>query len=70
MRATFWTALILLIGLSVSGCGQVSMYVLDQKELVKVKAGDVITAKFDGYLLSNRAIQRVMKTDIEEIKVK
>ena len=70
MRAIFWTVLILSIGLSVSGCGRVSMYVLDQKELVKVKAGDTVMVKFDGYLLSNRAIQRVMKTEIEDIKLK
>lgn len=52
----------------VSGCARNSVYVLDQAELVKVKAGDKVDAKFDGWLLSNRAVDRVMNAKVDDIK--
>ena len=58
-----WTVL-----LNCSGCARTSVYVLDQQELVKVKSGDTITAKFDGYLMSNRAITRAMGARVDDIK--
>ena len=51
-----------------AGCKTTSVYVLDQAELQKVKAGEKIEAKFDGYLFSNRAIDRVMQTKVDDIK--
>lgn len=74
-----WTKRIVLTGvlltsltLSVvlAGCSTTSCYVLDQQELVKVKSGDVVTAKFDGWLMSNRAVDRVMDAKIMETKLK
>lgn len=54
---------------SISGCAtKRGVYVLDREELVKVTAGDALTAKFDGYLLSNRAIDRVMNAKVDDIK--
>lgn len=53
-----------------AGCSTTSCYVLDQQELVKVKSGDVVTAKFDGWLMSNRAVDRVMDAKIMETKLK
>jgi hypothetical protein len=59
-------AALLLISLTVlAGCGRISVYVLNQEELVKVKTGDTITAKYDGWLLSNRAVDRVMNAKIK-----
>ena len=55
--------------LNCSGCAfNKSVYVLDQAELQKVKAGDKIEAKFDGYVFSNRAIDRVMSVKVDDIK--
>ena len=51
------------------GCNTTSVYVLDQQELVKVKSGDNITVKFDGWLLSQRAVSRVMNAKVEAIKL-
>ena len=70
MRATFLTLSVMLIGLTVSGCATTSIYVLDKEGLVKVKAGDSITSKFDGWLLSQRAVNRVMKAKVEDVKLK
>jgi hypothetical protein len=58
--------LMLLVG-SISSCAKVNMYVLDQKELIKVKAGDNVTVKYDGWVLSQRAVDRVMNTKITYI---
>ena len=59
--------LISLMGLA--GCVSTSVYVLDQAELVKVKTGETITAKYDGWLLSNRAVDRVMNAKIKTINL-
>lgn len=59
----------LMLSTMLTGCGRTSVYVLHQDELVKVKAGDALTAKFDGWLLSNRAVARVMNAKIEAVKL-
>lgn len=57
---------LLLISLTVlGGCSRISVYVLDQAELVKIKSGETITAKYDGWLLSDRAVDRVMNAKIK-----
>ncbi len=60
--------LIALAGLN-SGCASTSIYVLDQAELVKVKSGETITAKYDGWLLSQRAVDRVLNAKIKAINL-
>jgi hypothetical protein len=50
---------------ALTGCSRTSVYVLDEQEIVDVKAGQTITAKFDGKLLSWRAIDRVMNAKIK-----
>ena len=54
---------------ALAGCASTKVYVLDQAEVVKVKAGDVLTAKFSGYFLSNRAIERVMNAKIDDLNL-
>lgn len=56
------------MALTSSGCKATSIYVLDQAELQKVSKGDKIEAKFDGYVMSNRAIDRVMNAKVDDIK--
>ena len=51
-------------------CARTSVYVLDQAELIKVKAGDQVLAKFDGWVMSNRAVDRVMNAKVDEVKLK
>ena len=60
--------LMLLVGLS--ACASTNVYVLDQAELVRVKSGQVITAKFDGWMLSQRAVDRVMDAKIKGVNLK
>ena len=54
----------------ISGCASTSVYVLDQAELIKVKTGDNITAKYDGWLLSQRAVDRVLDAKIKGVNLK
>lgn len=70
MKAICLMALMASIGLIGSGCGNTSIYLLDQKEIVKVKSGETISSTYDGYFFSNRAISRVMKAKVEDIKLK
>lgn len=51
------------------GCSTTSVYVLDQKELVRVKSGETVEAKYDGWLLSDRAVDRVMNAKIAQTKL-
>jgi hypothetical protein len=57
-------ALLLICSTALVGCST-TVYVLNQAEIVKVKAGDNVTAKFDGWVLSNRAVDRVMNAKIK-----
>ena len=60
----------LLISLTVLvGCSRISVYVLDQAELVKVRSGETITAKYDGWLLSQRAVDRVINAKIKAVNL-
>lgn len=61
----FLTALVALI----SGCARTSVYVLDQAELVRVKKDQTVTAKYDGWLLSDRAVDRVMNAEIKAVNL-
>ncbi len=63
--------MILAIFLTLSaGCASTSVYVLDQTELVRVKAGQTYTAKFDGWMLSQNAVDRVMDARIKAVNLK
>ena len=53
-----------------AGCSGTSVYVLHEKELIRVKAGETITVKFDGWVLSDRAVDRVMNTKIKATNLK
>jgi len=56
----------LLIFLTVlGGCANTAVYVLNKEEVSKVKAGQNITVSYDGWLLSNRAVDRVMNAKIK-----
>ena len=53
-----------------AGCSTISIYVLDKEELVRVKAGQTVNAKFDGWILSDRAVQRVMDARVKDANLK
>ena len=55
--------------ITLTGCSTTSVYVLDKKELVRVKSGETIEAKYDGWLLSDRAVDRVMNAKISKTKL-
>jgi len=59
----------IVICLFFQGCTSTSVYVLDQAELVKIKSGDIVTAKYDGWLLSQRAVDRVMNAKIKGVNL-
>lgn len=52
-----------------AGCSTTSVYVLNQAELVRVKKDQVITVKYDGWLLSQRAVDRVMNAKIKAVNL-
>lgn len=52
-----------------AGCANTSIYVLDQKEVVRVMAGQNITAKYTGWLLSDNAVKRVINAKINAINL-
>ena len=52
------------------GCSTTSVYVLNEEELVRVKASQTVTAKYDGWLLSDRAVNRVMNAKIKDTNLK
>jgi len=61
----------LMLSSTLVACNTTSVYVLDKEELVKVKKGDVVTVQFDeGWLLSKKAVDRVMNAKIEQQKLK
>ena len=53
-----------------AGCSGTSVYVLNEAELVRVKANQTITSKYDGWLLSQRAVDRVMDAKIKGVNLK
>ena len=62
-------SLICLTLLGSCGCARTSVYVLDQKELMRVHKGDKVDAAFDGYVMSDRAIERVLESKIDAKKI-
>ena len=61
--------ILLIFSILSGGCANTSVYVLDQAELVKVKSGETITAKYDGWLLSQRAVDRVLDAKIKKVNL-
>ena len=60
--------LMLLVGLS--ACASTNVYVLDQSELLRIKKGQQINATYDGWVLSDRAVQRVLDAKIKGVNLK
>jgi hypothetical protein len=63
-------AILLIFSILSGGCSTTSVYVLDQAELVQVKTGQTVTAKYDGWFLSQRAVDRVMNAKIKAVNLK
>jgi len=63
---------LLIFWMALGGCSfaRTPVYVLDQAELVRVKQGEQVTAKYDGWLLSDRAVDRVMNVKIRGVNLK
>jgi hypothetical protein len=55
--------------LFLTGCSSTSVYVIKDTELIRAKAGQVITAKDDGWFLSDRAVDRILNARIEKVKL-
>lgn len=63
--------LLIFLMLSVIGCSTAKrVFVLHKEELIRVRAGQNITAEYDGWLLSDRAVDRVMDARIEGVRLK
>ena len=53
------------------GCtSSTSVYVLEKEELVRVHKGQPINATFDGWVISDRATQRVLDAKIKGVNLK
>ncbi len=61
---------LLTFSILLAGCSTTAVYVLDKEELIRVKKGDKIDAQFDGWVLSDRAVQRVMNAKIKDTNLK
>ena len=55
--------------MALGGCSRISVYVLDQAELIRVKKDQTVTSKYDGWLLSQRAVDRVMNAKIKAVNL-
>ena len=52
------------------GCARLtSVYVLNKEELIRVKKGQTVIAEYDGWLLSDRAVDRVMNAKIKAVNL-
>ena len=67
MRLKMIVLLIFLMGLI--GCSSTAVYVLNKSEVERVKANQNITAKYDGWVLSDRAVNRVMNAKIKAVNL-
>jgi len=61
--------LLMVLGTLVSGCSTTSVYLLEEREIVRVKQDDMVNAKYNGWLLSDRAVDRVMNAKIKRINL-
>ena len=59
-----------IFSMALIGCANTSVYVLDEAELIRVKKDAVVTAAYDGWLLSDRAVDRVMNAKIKGVNLK
>ena len=66
---TVLMATLLIFSMGLEGCSATTVYVLNKEELQKVKSGETITAKYDGWLLSNRAVDRIMNAKIKAVNL-
>lgn len=71
IRTMILVSLLMLSAGLISGCASTSKaYILDQAELVRVKKGQNITAQYDGWLLSDKAVSRIMDTKIKAVNLR
>lgn len=68
MQIRIIVLLILLMGLV--GCSYTKAYIINQSEIIRVKANQNITAEYDGWLLSDRAVDRIMDIKIKKVNLK
>jgi len=52
------------------GCSYTKAYIINQSEIIRVKANQNITAEYDGWLLSDRAVDRIMDIKIKKVNLK
>ena len=67
---TIVLATFLIVSAGLSGCASTSIYVLNQDELLRVKTGQTVTSKYDGWLLSDRAVSRVLNAKIKDANLR
>jgi len=60
------TMILLLFLMVLIGCASNTTYVIQDRELVRVHAGQNLTAGYDGWVISDRAVKRVMQTKIND----
>ena len=51
----------MIVGIVLTGCSGVSVFVLNQDEIVMLREGETLVAPYDGTFYSERAETRVMK---------
>jgi hypothetical protein len=63
------TILLLILSTLFLSCANTTVYVLNKDEVVRVKKTQTITSNYDGWLLSDRAVNRVMNTRIKAVNL-
>lgn len=62
---------LLIFWMALGGCSATTqVYVLDEAELIRVKKDQAVTAQYDGWMLSDRAVDRVMNAKIKGVNLK
>ena len=56
--------------LAIGGCSTSTTYVIKQDEIIKVTPGQIVTAPYSGWLLSQRAVERIMHTKVVDTNLK
>jgi len=59
-----------ILSMMLVSCSTSTTYVIKQDEIIKVTPGQIVTAPYSGWLLSQRAVERIMHTKVVDTNLK
>jgi len=63
-------AIYLMLSVTLISCAGTTTYVLEGRELVHIETGETYVATFDGWIFSERAVKRIMDTEVKATNLK